>query len=818
MAIDITNELNNIKSATYGEQVRGSIHDGIKKIADEVEASGSVVVRRALTEKVYSSDPSVQYNVGDYVMYPDADTGALYICQTATTGGQETFPGGKWLKVGLADEITDRVEYNNYRFDSANGPEILAGKSCDDLVKASVWFVNKVNDVSTLTDFPIDGPGWIRVTVTNQNRIMQEVYPSDIETYSYRLFRTKNQRTIDGVTATTWTDWYKVPLIPEDGHWGDSSMSVIGTGLNFDSDAAMDIALQIAEPFTDNVPYTAGDLVVKDNVLYKFTANHAAGTWTGNDVVNTSVADEMEDAKEKAGDNIKHLLAPVFSESTKYFAGQYAWINNELGKFIVDHEPGPVSIDETSSVDDSIGLDISNMARMFAWPYDSTSTYNEGDFCIVLNRYLYRCISTIDIPEEFTSAHWTRTYVTDVIINNETLLFSTVVTSDTELNRIIKRLYIPASLNIDISSVNRVTVYNGFSNLYGFRFFNKSNTRILEFAKTNDNRTGLITRSYCYCDLGDLSIINGQSKNYYCKVSPSVYLNTKLEDDFIESCNAKRTSIYGNFIPSAQALQGDNVGDKLRVMSYNVAHYNNDMSSVVIPAEKVHEIIKVFGENDADIVCVQEDSQYIDSNNVRTTAEYIYYPQYPYSIANTECTIKSKKQAANGTTGTVAYSNGRWLSYGVFNISNKKLLVCSTHPVSSYNGTGSESTDSVAARLTQYTELFKWVAGEIDLNSTHVPEHTHVVIGIDANSISSADKTNLINIANDYHYVAGNGGRLGWLNTAGSDSNQTVWLSIDNIIVSNNIIINSIKSLSDQYTNLYSDHVPLIADITLLDA
>lgn len=229
MAIDITNELNNIKSATYGEEVRGSIHDGIKKIADEVEASGSVVVRRALTEKVYSSDPSVQYNVGDYVMYPDADTGALYICQTATTGGQETFPGGKWLKVGLADEITDRVEYNNYRFDSANGPEILAGKSCDDLIKASVWFVNKIDGVSTLTDFPIDGPGWIRVTVTNQNRIMQEVYPSDVETYSYRLFRTKDFRTVDGANVSTWTDWYKILLIPEDG--GSSSITVDGTSL-----------------------------------------------------------------------------------------------------------------------------------------------------------------------------------------------------------------------------------------------------------------------------------------------------------------------------------------------------------------------------------------------------------------------------------------------------------------------------------------------------------------------------------------------------------------------------------------------------------
>jgi len=34
---DIKKELNDIKNAVYGKEVRGSIHDGIKKINDEVE-------------------------------------------------------------------------------------------------------------------------------------------------------------------------------------------------------------------------------------------------------------------------------------------------------------------------------------------------------------------------------------------------------------------------------------------------------------------------------------------------------------------------------------------------------------------------------------------------------------------------------------------------------------------------------------------------------------------------------------------------------------------------------------------------------------
>lgn len=301
---NISTELTNIRDATYGEQVRGSIHDGIKKIAQEVDAtvaeidsSNPVIVRKAIAPYYDSNDQSVVYNVGDYVYHldnPPTDAPSLYRCQTPTTGGVD-FPGSppNWVKATLGNDI-NRSENNQYRFDSASGPGILAGKSCDDLTRPGVWYVNKVDGVSTLTDFPIDGPGWIRISGPNTGRLMQEVYPSDIETYSYRLFRTKDARIVDGVSTTAWTDWYKVPLIPEDGHWGDSSMSVIGTGLNFDTDGAMDIALQIAEPFTDNVSYAIGDLVVKDNVLYKFTSNHAAGIWTGNDVINTIVTHEVK--------------------------------------------------------------------------------------------------------------------------------------------------------------------------------------------------------------------------------------------------------------------------------------------------------------------------------------------------------------------------------------------------------------------------------------------------------------------------------------------------------------------------------------------
>lgn len=223
----IQSELNYIKTATYGEQVRGSIHDGIKKIAQEVDkavyeirTSDPVALRRTIAPMYDTENTSTVYKVGAYVFRYDPldqehpEEPSLYMCQKDTTGG--TFQGSCWVKKEIGTMLHTNSEFNQFRFDSDSSPGILAGKSCDDLTYPSVWYVNKVDGISTLIDFPIDGPGWIRISGPNSGRLMQEVYPSDIETYSYRLFRTKNLRTIEGVTATTWTDWYKVPLISKD--------------------------------------------------------------------------------------------------------------------------------------------------------------------------------------------------------------------------------------------------------------------------------------------------------------------------------------------------------------------------------------------------------------------------------------------------------------------------------------------------------------------------------------------------------------------------------------------------------------------------
>ena len=69
-------------------------------------------------------------------------------------------------------------------------------------------------------------------------------------------------------------------------------------------------------------------------------------------------------------------------------------------------------------------------------------------------------------------------------------------------------------------------------------------------------------------------------------------------------------------------------------------------------------------------------------------------------------------------------------------------------------------------------------------------------------------------LAANNNFILGNGGALGWYYTCHGSSLGLA--ALDNVIVSDNIIINNIESYMELWRNLYSDHVPVVADVTLL--
>ena len=90
-----------------------------------------------------------------------------------------------------------------------------------------------------------------------------------------------------------------------------------------------EIVPEIAPLFSTDTVYHKGDCVIYNAVLYKFTANHAAGDWTGNDVEAFEVADRLN--------KISDSVALEFNASTSYTAGQYVYKNGVLYRFTSDH-------------------------------------------------------------------------------------------------------------------------------------------------------------------------------------------------------------------------------------------------------------------------------------------------------------------------------------------------------------------------------------------------------------------------------------------------------------------------------------------------
>ena len=268
------------------------------------------------------------------------------------------------------------------------------------------------------------------------------------------------------------------------------------------------------------------------------------------------------------------------------------------------------------------------------------------------------------------------------------------------------------------------------------------------------------------------------------------------------------------FTRSGNNSQGANTGVNLRVLCYNIANFNDD-TSTYIPDENLIELRKMFGKQNAEVLLLQEDREYIDSSNTQSSDSYVYFPMYPNRYGAGGSTIHSKVQLSNA--GIVQFSNGRNMRYGVLNVSQSiKILCVSAHPV-----WGGSTQEYIDARDTQYHEMCQWVNGEITLEpygggtGVYAPAHTHVVIGIDTNAGTAQDIANLQTRVSNAGLLMANGGRFGFVYTCniGSEARRNC---IDNIIVSNNIIINNFESLSSLYSSLYSDHVPIIADLTLL--
>ena len=162
-------------------------------------------------------------------------------------------------------------------------------------------------------------------------------------------------------------------------------------------------------------------------------------------------------------------LAPAFSSSTAYTAGQYVTYNGVLYRFTTDHAAGD-------------------------WNSSQVVAVNLGG-------------EVTDLKSAFNSI--------SLISNQETI------------NGIIKEMYLPEEF-IDISNITWIRVYNGQGSLYGFKAYNSSNTVIVDFTYSTKPE-GIKTLSNGSMVLfGDVGIINALYTDYTVTLNDCVHDKTLM--------------------------------------------------------------------------------------------------------------------------------------------------------------------------------------------------------------------------------------------------------------------------------------------------
>lgn len=72
------------------------------------------------------------------------------------------------------------------------------------------------------------------------------------------------------------------------------------------------VSAGLAPVFSASASYDIGDYVLHDNVLYRFTSAHAAGAWTGTDVIRVTLGEEVADVNDILDDKVvlPYLFVP----------------------------------------------------------------------------------------------------------------------------------------------------------------------------------------------------------------------------------------------------------------------------------------------------------------------------------------------------------------------------------------------------------------------------------------------------------------------------------------------------------------------------
>lgn len=289
--------------------------------------------------------------------------------------------------------------------------------------------------------------------------------------------------------------------------------------------------------------------------------------------------------------------------------------------------------------------------------------------------------------------------------------------------------------------------------------------------------------------------------------------------------------VYPNVKVHSQRTSA-NVVARYRVGTYNVAHYRmnesvNSRDYISEHPDAISNWRRWVMKSNLDFLFVTEDRVYIDEAQTKLATDYLYNP-YFFKNDNVghghRLLTKTNFDTSSLTGVAVPNVNTRPGAYSAYYIdwcivggtNDPKILMAVIHNFAA-GPTAVGTEEEIKINRSNFCAAIK------TLLTNQAGNYDYVIIAGDTNVGNYVTKTTanreydmalFETLCEDTNMHLVNGDEIGWFKTdPESNTDADVY---DNIIVSNNIRVENIECSPFEYEVLWSDHVPLIAEISLL--
>lgn len=240
---------------------------------------------------------------------------------------------------------------------------------------------------------------------------------------------------------------------------------------------------------------------------------------------------------------------------------------------------------------------------------------------------------------------------------------------------------------------------------------------------------------------------------------------------------------------------------KIRVMQYNIGGYNMGHDGGMpenLTSTKIKNYKNFYSDQEADIVMLLENRDYINAGNTIQSKQTLYDPIYNNSSYTERDTIIFSNFKINNTRFSYCHTSGdpsAWVIYGDIQLGKKTIGIAT-------------GVLNVTSNLEQKQRALNKLLNQL------MSKYDNVIIGLDTNALSETEANGIIAYMGSYDYSAANGTYKGFIDSYNPAS--SMYHAIDSVFVKGNLkIINYFAP--DVLADLYSDHMPFIADIALTD-